>query len=157
MPELPISAGTLRKAMYKEALKGKAYAFTLLALLWTLFSGFGVFDWLDSHRPLTITLNTAPDLIIWCLQALFISLALHFALTEQSKPTLCVSKDLWMHLAAHTCGWILFANLPLFALWHTNLVSQLFVHGLLMLVSLGGLALLRRTKMAALKVGSVTT
>jgi len=47
---------------------------TLLAILWTLFSGFGIFDFIDAHRTLTDP-NAALDYAIWGIHALVMVLA----------------------------------------------------------------------------------
>lgn len=132
--------------MHKETLQGKAYAFTLLALLWTPFSGFGVFDWLDMRRRLSLDMNTLPDLMVWGLHGLFIGLARHFWHTERPQPTLCISEDFWTHVGVHACGWILFANIPLLAWWHGSVAIQIVVHGTLLLMGIGGVGLLRRAQ-----------
>lgn len=78
--------------MKKKKIKSGAHAATSLAVWWTLFSLFAIFDWFDARRYIG-----GPDywvnLTIWGIHLFFIGLALYAWHREKPREVLWVGDD----------------------------------------------------------------
>ncbi|BDI29856.1 hypothetical protein CCAX7_19070 [Capsulimonas corticalis] len=132
--------------MYRMTVQSKAHALTLLAVLWTPFALFGVYDYVDCRRWLTFDVNSAPDYVVWTLYALFIAGAAHFFRKETAQPVLCIDQAEIQNIGRHIFIGAALANIPVFAVLQSSLACHIAIHILLIAISGVGYSFARKQK-----------
>lgn len=78
--------------MRKKETKRGAHAATYLAVWWTLFSAFGVFDWLDARRSSAHSFSYIP-FVIWGIHLFLIGLSFYAWKKEQPREVLWIGDE----------------------------------------------------------------
>lgn len=78
--------------MRKKEIKRGAHAATYLAVWWTLFSAFGVFDWLDARRSSAHSFSYIP-FVIWGIHLFLIGLSFYAWKKEQPREVLWIGDE----------------------------------------------------------------
>ncbi|HEX5324311.1 MAG TPA: hypothetical protein VFW40_11030 [Capsulimonadaceae bacterium] len=132
--------------MESLVVKKWTHAFTLLAVVWSLFTVLALSDFISEARYAHLDENALPDLVIFALHGFFIYLAALFALREKATPTTVIGSNLTMRVAQHLFVLILLANIPAFALTRGGFWGQVVVHAALLMMGSLGLAWARRNR-----------